>query len=163
MEVVYKPITQNHVEEYYKLVNEIKDEGKYLFSTLRFPIEETHKYVSQHENNNCPIIGAFITDCLIGWIDYNRGGFEEISHTAGIGMGVKLEYRGKGIGKKLLLKCIESATSNNIEKLELEVFSTNKVAYDLYKKIGFIEEGRRIKKRRFNGQYEDLIQMGLFL
>lgn len=163
MEISYKTVISENVEEYYKLVNEVKDEGKYLFSSLRFPIEETHKYVSLHESNNCPIIGAFFENSLIGWIDYNRGSFEEISHTASIGMGVKKEYRGKGIGKELLKKCIESARSNKIEKLELDVFSTNTVAYKVYKNIGFIEEGRRINKRKYNGEYEDLIQMGLFL
>lgn len=163
MEIIYKTVISENVEDYYKLVNEVKDEGKYLFSSLRFPIEETHKYVSLHESNNCPIIGAFFGGSLIGWIDYNRGGFEEISHTASIGMGVKKEYRGKGIGKELLIKCIESARSNKIEKLELDVFSTNTVAYKVYKNIGFIEEGRRINKRKYNGEYEDLIQMGLFL
>lgn len=163
MILIYKSVSSENVEEYYRLVNDVKDEGKYLFSSLRFPIEETYKYVSQHESNNCPIIGAFFENSLVGWIDYNRGGFDEISHTASIGMGVKKEYRGKGIGKELLRKCIESARSNKIEKLELDVFSTNTVAYKVYKKIGFSEEGRRVNKRKYNGEYEDLIQMGMFL
>lgn len=163
MEVVFQPIKKEHVEAYHNLVNDIKDEGKYLFSTLRFSIEDTFKYVSQHEKNDCPIIGAFFNDKLVGWIDYNRGGFEEISHTASIGMGIKHDFRGRGIGKELLKHCIESAKLNKIEKLELEVFSTNLIAYRLYRSIGFLEEGRKVKKRKYNGVYEDLIQMGMFI
>jgi len=59
--------------------------------------------------------------------------------------------------------CIKSAKSLGVEKLELEVFASNTAARALYRKKGFVEEGVRLKKRKFEDNYDDLVCMGLFL
>lgn len=43
------------------------------------------------------------------------------------------------------------------------LFASNEAACALYKKKGFFEEGTRLKKRKFEGRYDDLVCMGLFL
>ena len=152
------------VTAYHASVDEIKDEGKYLFSTLRFSLEDTTKYVEHHMAGSNPILGAFDGDGqLLGWIDFNLGAFSEIAHVATIGMGVKKEFRGMGIGSALMDACIESAKRLGLEKLELEVFASNTAARALYIKKGFSEEGIWLKKRKFEGHYDDLVCMGLFL
>lgn len=157
-------VSPNDAGSMYALINEIKDEEKYLFFTLRFPFEGTKKYIESHIAAGNPIIGVYTEEgALAGWIDFNIGGFEEIRHTASIGMGVAKEHRGKGLGERLLGACIQSAREIGLEKLELEVFETNYSARKLYGKMGFVEEGCLRKKRKFKGKYEDLICMGLFL
>jgi RimJ/RimL family protein N-acetyltransferase len=164
MAMEIRPIGVEDADQMYSLVNEIKDEGKYLFFTLRFPREGTEKYIESHLAAGNPIIGAFAENGdLAGWIDFNIGGFEEIRHTATIGMGVRKDQRGRGLGEKLLRACIEKAKTLGLEKLELEVFDSNSAARGLYRKLGFVEEGRLRGKRKFNGAYEDLVCMGLFL
>jgi len=149
---------------YHSLVDEIKDEGKYLFSTLRFSLEATKEYIRHHEEVSNPVWGAFDDQgTLLGWIDFNRGGFSEIAHTATLGMGIKKEFRGQGVGGALMDACVASARSLGIEKLELEVFASNTAARALYIKKGFFEEGVRLKKRKFGDRYDDLVCMGLFL
>lgn len=149
---------------YHSLVDEIKDEGEYLFSTLRFSLEATKEYIEHHEAVSNPVWGAFDEDgALLGWIDFNRGKFSEIAHTATLGMGVKKQFRGQGIGSALMDACVKSAKSLCIEKLELEVFASNTAARALYIKKGFFEEGIRLKKRKFEDRYDDLVCMGLFL
>jgi ribosomal protein S18 acetylase RimI-like enzyme len=149
---------------YHSLVNEVKDERTYLFSTLRFSLEDTEKYIEHHEAVSSPVWGAFDEEgVLLGWIDFNRGNFSEIAHTATLGMGVKKQFRGQGIGSALMDACVKSAKSLGIEKLELEVFASNTAARALYIKKGFFEEGIRLKKRKFEDNYDDLVCMGLFL
>jgi RimJ/RimL family protein N-acetyltransferase len=149
---------------YHSLVNEVKDERNYLFSTLRFSLEDTEKYIEHHEAVSSPVWGAFDEEgVLLGWIDFNRGNFSEIAHTATLGMGVKKQFRGQGIGSALMDACVKSAKSLGIEKLELEVFASNTAARALYIKKGFFEEGIRLKKRKFEDNYDDLVCMGLFL
>jgi RimJ/RimL family protein N-acetyltransferase len=42
----------------------------------------------------------------------------------------------------------------------LQVFATNENAIKLYKKLGFIEEGRHIKAiKQLDGEYVDIVQM----
>jgi len=78
-------------------------------------------------------------------------------------MGVAAEHRGRGLGERLMRACIESARRQGLEKLELEVFASNAAARGLYRKMGFVEEGCLRRKRKFEGAYDDLVCMALFL
>lgn len=50
---------------------------------------------------------------------------------------VDKEYRGKGIGKELLLKMKEHIKSNGCEKILIAVFGYNESAIRFYKENGF--------------------------
>ena len=51
-----------------------------------------------------------------------------------------------------------------IEKLTLEVFVTNEAAIRLYRKMGFLEEGRRVRHVKIaDGKYVDVIVMYVFV
>ncbi len=50
---------------------------------------------------------------------------------------VDKEYRGKGIGKELLLKMKEHLKSNGCEKIMIAVFGYNESAIKFYKENGF--------------------------
>ena len=49
---------------------------------------------------------------------------------------VRPQFRGRGIGKKLLMKVIELAKENNYGRVEWCVLDWNKPAIDFYKKLG---------------------------
>ena len=91
-------------------------------------------------------------------VDATRFGVGEL------GMGVARPWRGRGVGSALLIAAIEKARGDGLHKLSLEVFPHNEAAIALYRKFGFLEEGRRVKHyRRANGELWDSIVMGLFL
>jgi RimJ/RimL family protein N-acetyltransferase len=59
---------------------------------------------------------------------------------------------------------IEWSREQGLHKLTLSVFPHNEAAIRLYRRCGFVEEGRRVKQmRRAGGELWDLIEMGLFL
>jgi ribosomal protein S18 acetylase RimI-like enzyme len=79
-------------------------------------------------------------------------------------MAVLPEWRGRGVGSALLSAAIEWSRQRGLHKLSLSVFPQNKAALALYRKFGFVEEGRRIKQyRRSSGELWDAIEMGLLL
>ena len=81
-----------------------------------------------------------------------------------IGMAVVREWRGRGVGSALLTAAIAWARERGLHKLSLSVFPHNAAAISLYRKFGFVEEGRRIKHyRRASGDLWDAIEMGLLL
>lgn len=81
-----------------------------------------------------------------------------------IGMLVAADWRGRGIGTALVETAIDWARNRGLHKLTLSVFPHNEAAIALYRKCGFVEEGRRVKHlRRANGELWDLIDMGLLL
>jgi len=81
-----------------------------------------------------------------------------------IGMAIVREWRGRGVGSALMEAAIAWARENNLHKLSLGVFAHNTAGLALYRKYGFVEEGRRIKHyRRQSGELWDSIEMGLLL
>ena len=91
-------------------------------------------------------------------VEASRAGFGEL------GMLVGREWRGRGVGSALVQAAIGSARSQGLHKLCLEVFAHNTAAIALYRKSGFVEEGRRVKQyRRASGELWDSIIMGLAL
>jgi ribosomal protein S18 acetylase RimI-like enzyme len=91
-------------------------------------------------------------------VDASRFGFGEI------GMAVARPWRGRGVGSALLEAAIERARSDGLHKLALDVFPHNTAAIALYRKFGFVEEGRRAKHyRRASGELWDSVVMGLVL
>ena len=91
-------------------------------------------------------------------IDPSWMGFGEI------GMMVKADWRDRGVGTALVAAAVEWARARGLHKLALSVFPHNDVAIALYRKFGFVEEGRLVQHvRRANGELWDLIEMGLLL
>ena len=81
-----------------------------------------------------------------------------------IGMMVAKEWRGRGVGSALMEAAIAWAREEGLHKLSLDVFPHNEAAIALYRKFGFVEEGRRVKQyRRRNGELWDGVEMGLLL
>jgi RimJ/RimL family protein N-acetyltransferase len=81
-----------------------------------------------------------------------------------LGMMVAAGWRGRGVGTALVAAAIEWARERGLHKLTLSVFPQNEAAIALYRKFGFVEEGRRVKHmRRANGELWDLVDMGLLL
>lgn len=81
-----------------------------------------------------------------------------------IGMMVAADWRGRGVGTALVAAAIEWARAHGLHKLALSVFPHNDAAIALYRKSGFVEEGRLVQHvRRADGELWDLIEMGLLL
>jgi ribosomal protein S18 acetylase RimI-like enzyme len=81
-----------------------------------------------------------------------------------VGMAIAREWRGRGVGSALMAAAIEWARAQGLHKLSLGVFAHNAAGLALYRKYGFVEEGRRVKHyRRQSGELWDSIEMGLLL
>ncbi len=102
------------------------------------------------------VVGGRIIGML--HVEVSRHGFGEF------GMLVDRDWRGRGVGSALVQAAIGWARGQGLHKLCLEVFAHNTAAIALYRKSGFVEEGRRVKQyRRASGELWDSIIMGLAL
>ena len=91
-------------------------------------------------------------------VEASRFGFGEL------GMMVADGWRSRGVGTALVAGAIDWARSQGLHKLTLGVFPHNDAAIALYRKFGFVEEGRLGNHiRRANGELWDVIEMGLLL
>lgn len=73
------------------------------------------------------------------------------------------KQRGRGLGKQLMVRAEEFARERGARRLELEVFARNKIAVELYRKLGYETEGVKRKAVESSDGYDDIIFMAKFL
>jgi len=149
-------------------VQSVADERRYIFAEE--VTEERKKSMGRlFKDKGCLAlvaeVGAGRTRRVVGSLTMERyGNVEKTRHVRVLGMLVIKGYRGMGVGTKLIARALEWARSQEeVEKVVLGVFSSNRRAFRLYEKFGFRVEG--IKKRQYliAGRHADEIDMALFL
>ena len=87
------------------------------------------------------------------------------AHVVTLSMAIHEGFQGMGFGKKLLSHLVAwSISHERVEKIELNVRSSNLAAISLYMALGFQEEGRKLKRLKYGpGQYLDDVQMGCWV
>jgi len=92
------------------------------------------------------------------------GKYEKNRHVGFLGICILKGFRRMGIGTAMMNHLIEWARNQgDLEKISLTVFSTNKPAINLYRKLGFETEGISKKQYKIEGKYVDELTMGKFL
>ncbi len=70
--------------------------------------------------------------------------------------------RGKGLGEEALLAALKLAFEElGCERVTLDHFTENKIAHNLYRKVGFVPEGVMRHGGKKDGQYVDLHLMSI--
>lgn len=105
---------------------------------------------------------------LLAFVDKQISGISGVDlgtktqrHVGLLGITVVKEFRGLGVGKRLMASILKEAKSNlvGLEILTLGVFSCNLKAMDWYKRLGFKEEGRLPNGVKLENGYQDHIYM----
>ena len=106
-------------------------------------------------------VGAFAGEKLVGEFGVAQvRPHIKYRHRAVMGISVRKEYWGCGLGSYLMQLAIDQTRANGFEQLELGVYSDNSRAIHLYEKVGFERYG--IQPRAFklkDGTYRDEIIM----
>jgi ribosomal protein S18 acetylase RimI-like enzyme len=157
------PAKAEFAAQFRECLDSVAKEKRFLMFVEAPPVSVLENDLKAFADSKASNFFAFDGTKLIGWCDMRLTSRESTKHRAEIGMGLLKEYRGKGIGRALIEKLIKSASEHSLEKLELVVIADNEAAIELYKSVGFKEEGRILNYRKLNGIYTDAINMGLFL
>ena len=108
-----------------------------------------------------------IAECdgeIVGSCHLSSYSKERLAHRAEIGLSVKKDIWGKGIGTQFMERLIDFARNvANVEIVSLEVRSDNERAVGLYRKFGFETIGTFKGFMKIHGQYVDCDMMSLSL
>lgn len=111
------------------------------------------------------ITGAFDkSGNLVGFAHFVLHGYSlDNKQIARVGIAVRDDFQGQGIGSQLLSNLIDLAQINGVDKLFLDVYSNNQKAIHLYKKYGF--ELVRTKENRSHNKEDtaEIYEMELIL
>ncbi len=159
-----RPIREADAESFRAALDAVARERKYLARAEAPPMERVREFVAANVLAGHPQFVADAEGRIVGWCDAlpDTETFGK-AHVAYLGMGVLREYRGRKLGLRLLEAVVGATRSLGLEKIELAVYASNVAALALYRKAGFEVEGVKRRSRLVDGEYDDIVLMGLHL
>lgn len=161
MEISIVSATNDRAESFWRALDEVARERRFLLFTEAPSYERTRDFVAEVLSKGWSQFYAIYEDRVVGWCDIIRHERAGMTHSGHLGMGVLPGFRGMGIGRRLLTSTIEDAFQKGIDRIELEVFASNQRAIALYHAAGFVEEGRKRRARFLDGEYDAFVLMAL--
>jgi ribosomal protein S18 acetylase RimI-like enzyme len=158
-----RPISKTDIPAFWAALDGVARERKYLAFVEAPSLAETRQFILEHMEKRDIQIVAAKGDEIIGWCDVVVSGLPGFTHCGRLGMGVVKKHRGLGIGTRLVEETVRRAVEKGLLRIELDVFSSNGPAIRLYRRFGFVTEGRKSKARFLNGEFEDILLMALLI
>jgi RimJ/RimL family protein N-acetyltransferase len=108
------------------------------------------------------ILLAVVDEDVVGALDLWAGERPDNRHAGRFGMSVARAWRGRGVGRRLLIRALEEARAwPGFCRVELECVAWNAPAIALYESLGFKLEARMVKAINLRGRPEDMLMMAL--
>ncbi len=152
-----------NILDYLNKISSETDFVTYGKGELNCTLEEEQMFIKSHlEDNNKMLIIAVIDGNIIGMSDFTGGKQKRILHIGEFGITVLRKYWNLGIGSALTETIIEWAKNSGIvRQITLKVRIDNKRAIKLYRKFGFVKEGKISRQLLINKKFYDAFLMGL--
>lgn len=157
-------IVIRHVEpDDYEALHRIFSTPKAIRGTLQLPFPSAERWRNRlaEPPEGIYSLVASVDDEVVGSLGLrtfpNR---PRRGHVGQIGMAVRDDWHGKGIGTALMEAAVELADNwLNLARLELTVFTDNAPAIGLYQRFGFTTEGTLADYVFSDGEYVDCFAM----
>ncbi len=162
--VTFRPEEKPDIEPVWEMFSTLSDESlQYL------PIPITRERVegwfrSLDYEKALPILGL-VDDRVVAVSSLDFGQMKHNMHVATFGITVHDDYQNRGLGTRLTEYMVEIARMKGLKKVALEVVTHNSKAISVYRRCGFVVEGR-LMMNHWNhvlGKYGDDYVMGLML
>jgi ribosomal protein S18 acetylase RimI-like enzyme len=154
------PITADHIAEFHQVLDAVAREQRFLAFLEAPPLEQLRLFALNSIQEGYPQFVVIVDGQLAGWCDVIPNSRRAVqAHCGTLGMGLLPQFRGQGIGRRLMQRTIGAALEFGLTRIELTVRETNLNAIALYKKFGFETEGLQRRAVRIDGRYENLLSM----
>ena len=148
-------------ESFWRALDAVARERRYLLFTEAPPLESVRTFMARVAAANGSQFFAVRGDEVVGWCDVVRDENAGRAHSGNLGMGILPGFRGQGLGARLLAATVADTFDKGLARIQLEVFSTNTRAIELYRRAGFAVEGRKRQARILDSIADDILIMAL--
>jgi len=166
-ELILRPAGPDDSEGIIEALKSFAPERSYvLMEQYGKGVEWEKEYITTLDIRNSLLLVAIRGDNVIGILEALQadGGYRpETVHILNIGLHIKEEFRGLGIGLKMLQYTDEWAREQGFKKMEASVFTTNKRSLNLFRKAGFSHECTKVKRIRVGNDFIDEVCIGKWL
>jgi len=105
-------------------------------------IRTPHQVVAEHSGAaNFNVFLALDGDAVVGYCSFSRYYYDADTTYIPL-LNVQSDYQGKGIGKALVLQCVERTIQLGYPRIDLFTWPGNTAAVPMYKKCGYLWEDR---------------------
>ena len=164
--IVIRPPKWEDLEGLMEYINSLIDEKVDIYRTEKVTREEEAEWLAKRlasiDKGDVIHVVAEVDGEVIAGAEVQKQRYL-MSHVGILGIGIRSGFRGIGIGTVIMKTLIEESKKAGLKVLVVDVFDTNNIAKELYKKMGFKETGKIPKGICKNGKYTDLIRMTLAL
>jgi RimJ/RimL family protein N-acetyltransferase len=161
MAVEIVPITQEHIEGFHRALDFVARERRYLAFLEAPPLESTRAFVLNNIVQGYPQLVMLSGGEVIGWCDILPKSRPVHAHVGVLGVALLPEFRGHGLGGRLIRQTLDAARAFGLHRVELTVREDNTNAIALYRKIGFETEGLMRDAIKVDNICENVVLMGL--
>jgi L-amino acid N-acyltransferase YncA len=154
-----RPATEEDAAAISVIYNQgIEDRIATLETELRTP-EERQRWLASRGPRH-PVIVAEVAGTVVGWGSLNQfNPRPAYQHVADFSIYVERDWRGKGVGRRLLEALIEQARTIGYHKMMLSAFPFNQAGIALYERMGFATVGICHEMGLLDGKWTDTIIM----
>ncbi len=169
-QVILRVVRPEDVDNLLKFFNGLVDEknddrGSQLHAG--FDKKFTHRQEAQYirevldrvEKDEAVNIIAEIDSKIVASGGIAKGKYNDTSRHGSLGLTVSREYRGVGIGSRIIQTLVTESRHMGLKSIDVEFLATNKSAERAYKKAGFKRAGIIPAKIFRNGKYFDAMIM----
>ncbi|NET25410.1 GNAT family N-acetyltransferase [Okeania sp. SIO1I7] len=127
-------------------------------------VESRIHWYQKHPPDSRPIWVMELDEKIVGWLSFQSFyGTAAYKATAEVSIYIAPEYKGQGIGKKLLSEAILYSPNLGINTLLGFIFAHNQPSLKLFDKFGFQRWGYLPKVASLDGMKRDIVILGLHL
>jgi len=159
-EITLRPAEPGDAEGIIKALKSFAPERSYvLMEQFGKGVDQEKDYISKlSSSNNLLLIGVAVDNKIIGILEAlqsDGGQRPETAHVLKIGLHLLEDFRGSGIGSRMLQYTEEWAREHEFREMETRVFTTNKRSLNLFRKAGFLNECTKMKRIRMGNEFVD--------
>ena len=169
-DVVIRPLATADLADYKRLRDAMLVAHPEAFTSdadsesAKEPLDYLQRLGLERHDGGQFLLGARDGTRLLGAIGCEREERLKVRHIGHvIGMMVRAEARGRGVGAQLLEACIAEARHAGLEMLTLSVTAGNSGAVRLYERHGFVAYGNLRRALKVGATYHDKLHMVLAL
>lgn len=156
MDIEVRKAQPADAEQLLLLVNELMGDGRYFYTNgIEMTADEYRKFI---ENSNLDSFTftyvAILDQILVGWAILTRRRFKYKFHVGNLVIGIKEQFRRKGIGRKMISFIESDALRMGMESIDSFVRESNINALYFFNTLHFQKDGFKPRALKIDSQYE---------
>lgn len=159
-----RPARQADLSGILGVLRQVAEKRTYIVAeTVAQELDHEQELLRRDDVESRVFFVATVNEEVVGWVHLQSPEIEKLAHTAELTMGVLEEYRGHGLGGRLLERGLEWASSQGYERVYQSIPSTNEAAIEFLEGHDWEVEAVREGHYKIDDEYVDEVMMAVRL